>query len=72
MRRDEELPIIRAFYDFVLWLNPKITKFPRDQRFVLRPIFYSAFSELSPAQGVVKTKICAGTTPPVPQCGGYT
>ncbi len=31
--RDEELPIIRAFYDFVLWLNPKIAKFPRDQRF---------------------------------------
>ena len=35
MPRDEELPIIRAFYDFVLWLNPKITTFPRDQRFVL-------------------------------------
>jgi len=35
MPRDEELPIIRAFYDFVLWLNPKIAKFPRDQRFVL-------------------------------------
>ena len=24
MPGDEELPIIRAFYDFVLWLNPKI------------------------------------------------
>ena len=35
MPRDEELPIIPAFYDFVLWLNPKIAKFPRDQRFVL-------------------------------------
>lgn len=35
MPRDEELPIIRAFYDFVLWLSPKIAKFPRDQRFVL-------------------------------------
>ncbi len=35
MPRDEELPIIRAFYDFVLWLNPKIAKFPREQRFVL-------------------------------------
>ena len=35
MPRDEELPIIRAFYDFVLWLNPKIAKFPRDQLFVL-------------------------------------
>ena len=33
--RDEELPIIRAFYDFILWLSPKIAKFPRDQRFVL-------------------------------------
>ena len=35
MPREEELPIIRAFYDFVLWLSPKIAKFPRDQRFVL-------------------------------------
>ena len=35
MPRDEELPIIRAFYDFVLWLNPKIAKFPRDQRLVM-------------------------------------
>ena len=35
MPRDEELPIIRAFYDFMLWLVPKIAKFPRDQRFVL-------------------------------------
>jgi hypothetical protein len=33
--RDEELPIIRVFYDFMLWLIPKIAKFPRDQRFVL-------------------------------------
>ena len=35
MPRDEELPIIRAFYDFVLWLTPKIAKFPRNHRFVL-------------------------------------
>ena len=28
MPRDEELPIIRAFYDFVLWLNPKIANIP--------------------------------------------
>ncbi len=35
MPRDEELPIIRAFYDFMLWMIPKIGKFPRDQRFVL-------------------------------------
>ncbi len=35
MSRDEELPIIRVFYDFMLWLIPKIGKFPRDQRFVL-------------------------------------
>lgn len=35
MVRDEELPIIRAFYEFVLWLNPKIAKFPRDHRFTL-------------------------------------
>jgi hypothetical protein len=35
MPRDEELPILRAAYDFLLWLSPKIAKFPRDQRFVL-------------------------------------
>ncbi len=35
MTHDEELPIIRGCYDFTLWLNPKIAKFPRDQRFVL-------------------------------------
>ena len=35
MARDEELPIIRAFYEFVLWLSPKIGRFPRDHRFVL-------------------------------------
>ena len=32
MPRDEELPIIRTFYDFMLWLNPKIAKFPRRRR----------------------------------------
>ena len=35
MRRDDELPIIRTFYDFALWLIPHIGKFPRDHRFVL-------------------------------------
>ncbi|NQT16799.1 MAG: hypothetical protein HQ582_28840 [Planctomycetes bacterium] len=35
MSRDEELPIIRSFYDFVLWVSPKVAKFPRDRRFVL-------------------------------------
>jgi hypothetical protein len=35
MRGDEELPIIRAFYDLTVWLIPKIAKFPRDHRFVL-------------------------------------
>ena len=35
MASDEELPIIRAFYDFMLWFLPKIAKFPRDHRFVL-------------------------------------
>lgn len=35
MPRDEELPIIRAFYDFMLWMIPKNAKFPRDQQFVL-------------------------------------
>jgi len=27
--RDEELPIIRSHYDFLVWLIPKIGKFPR-------------------------------------------
>jgi hypothetical protein len=35
MERPDELPIIRAFYDFLLWISPKIGKFPRDQRFTL-------------------------------------
>jgi hypothetical protein len=35
MARDEELPLLRDFYDFMLWLSPKIGKFPRDQRFTL-------------------------------------
>ena len=32
---DDELPIIRAFYEFVLWLIPNIAKFPRSHRFSL-------------------------------------
>jgi len=36
MRPDnDELPIIRAWYEFLIWLLPKIHKFPRDQRFLL-------------------------------------
>lgn len=30
---DEELPVIRAAQEFVVWLIPKIGKFPRDLRF---------------------------------------
>jgi hypothetical protein len=28
----DELPILRAYYDFVLWLMPKMGKFPREHR----------------------------------------
>lgn len=35
MARDDELPLLRAYYDFMLWLSPKIGRFPRDQRFTL-------------------------------------
>ncbi len=35
MKKDDELPIIRAWYEFTIWLLPKIQKFPRDMRFVL-------------------------------------
>ena len=36
MRPDiRELPIIRAWYQFLVWMLPKIHKFPRDQRFTL-------------------------------------
>ena len=31
----DELPIIRAHYDFMLWLTPKMSKFPREHRFTL-------------------------------------
>ena len=35
MKPDDDLPIIRAWYEFMIWLMPKIAKFPRDLRFVL-------------------------------------
>ena len=35
MPADRELPIIRAWYEFTVWLVPKIGKFPRDLRFTL-------------------------------------
>ena len=31
----DELPIIRAHYDFMHWLTPKMSKFPREHRFTL-------------------------------------
>ena len=31
----DELPIIRAHYDFMLWLTPKMSKFPREHRFTV-------------------------------------
>lgn len=34
-RKEEELPIIRAYYEFLVWFVPKIARFPRDQRFTL-------------------------------------
>ena len=33
--RDDELPIIRDWYEFSIWMIPKIGKFPRDHRFTL-------------------------------------
>ena len=33
--RPDELPIIRAYYELILWLIPKIGKFSRDHRFTL-------------------------------------
>ena len=35
MATDKELPILRAWYEFTVWLVPKIGKFPRDLRFTL-------------------------------------
>jgi hypothetical protein len=32
---DQELPVIRAMYELILWLQPHISKFPRDHRFTL-------------------------------------
>jgi len=31
----DELPIVRAYYDLILWLMPKIGKFPREHRVTL-------------------------------------
>jgi len=33
--RDEELPLIRAYYELLLWLIPAISKYPREHRFTL-------------------------------------
>ena len=33
--KQDELPIIRAHYDLILWLMPKIGKFSREHRFTL-------------------------------------
>jgi hypothetical protein len=30
MTPDEELPVIRAAYEFTTWLIPKVGRFPRD------------------------------------------
>lgn len=35
MPPSDELPIIRAWYEFLVWMIPKIEKFPRDLRFTL-------------------------------------
>ncbi len=35
MQQEQDLPIIRACYEFLVWLVPKIGKFPRDLRFTL-------------------------------------
>ncbi|MCA9013627.1 MAG: diversity-generating retroelement protein Avd [Planctomycetaceae bacterium] len=35
MKSQDELPIIRAWYEFLIWIIPKIGKFPRDLRFTL-------------------------------------
>ena len=34
-RVTQQLPIIQKTYDLVLWLTPKIGRFPRDQKFLL-------------------------------------
>ncbi|MBS0202905.1 MAG: diversity-generating retroelement protein Avd [Planctomycetes bacterium] len=35
MQKPDELPIIRAWYEFLIWIVPKIEKFPRNLRFTL-------------------------------------
>ena len=37
---DEELPIIRSFYDLTLWLLLAIAKLPRERRLTLRESGY--------------------------------
>ncbi len=34
-KTDHELPVIRGMYELILWLQPHIGKFPRNQRFTL-------------------------------------
>jgi len=33
--RDDELPLIRAYYEYLAWLLPAIAKYPRGHRFTL-------------------------------------
>lgn len=35
MKPQDDLPIIRAWYEFLVWMIPKIGKFPREHRFTL-------------------------------------
>jgi len=35
MKPGDELPVIREWYELTAWLLPKISKFPRDQKFLL-------------------------------------
>ena len=34
MKPGDELPVIREWYELTTWLLPKISKFPRDQKWV--------------------------------------
>ncbi len=38
MPREEELPILRAFYDFAVWLIPKIAKYTRLRKAILEQV----------------------------------
>jgi hypothetical protein len=58
---DEELPVIRAAHEFVVWLIPKIGKFPRDLRFTVGEKIER--QSLAVLEGLIRARYARQRTP---------